>query len=254
MRDFYTRYYAAVATSAAYGEFCCRAYGRDFGQHGFADMAQLDALLGAIRLAPGNRVLDLGCGNGGIAEYISDVTGAHVTGVDFIPEAIRQAQERTAANRDRLAFRAGDIRQLDYSPGSFDALVSIDTLYFVELDRSIPQLAALLAPAGRMAIFYSHGADPEHPIATFPRETLPPDRTPLGEALARQGLHFRATDFTEADYRHAQVARQVLDELKPAFETEHNLFLYENRLGEANGIIAAVEAGAHARALYHVAS
>jgi cyclopropane fatty-acyl-phospholipid synthase-like methyltransferase len=252
MREFYTRFYAAVATSAAYGVFCRRAYGRDLGQHGFADMAQIDALLGVVRLVAGDRVLDLGCGNGGIAEYISDSTGAYVTGIDFIPEAIRQAQERTAAKRARMAFRVGDIRELDLLAGAFNALISIDTLYFTELDRSIPQMAALLAQRGQMAIFYSHGADPENPIATFQRETLPPDRTPLGEALARHGLDYRAWDFAEADYRHAQLARQVLEELKPAFAAEDTLFLYENRLGEAHGIIAAVEAGAHARYLYHV--
>jgi cyclopropane fatty-acyl-phospholipid synthase-like methyltransferase len=252
MQEFYTRYYAAIAASAAYGEFCRRAYGQNFGQHGFADMAQVDALLGVIRLAPGDRALDLGCGNGGITEYISDTTGAHVTGVDYIPEAIRQAQERTAVKRSRLAFRVGDIRELDLPPRRCDVLISIDTLYFTELDRSIPQMAALLPPGGQMAIFYSHGADPEKPIATFPRETLPPPRTPLGEALSRQGLHFQAWDFTEADYRHAQLVRQILEVLEPAFQEEGNQFLYDNRLGEAHGIISAVEARAHARYLYHV--
>jgi cyclopropane fatty-acyl-phospholipid synthase-like methyltransferase len=252
MRDFYTRFYAAIAGSRAYGEFCARAYGRDFGQHGFADIEQVDFMLGALRLAHGNRVLDLGCGNGGIAEHISDVTGAQVTGIDFIPEAIRQAQARTAAKRSRLAFRTGDIRDLNFSAGSFDALVAIDTLYFTELERSIPQMGGLLAPGGQMAIFYSHGANPENPIETFRRETLPPDRTPLGEALSRQGLRYHTWDFTEADYQHARLARQVLEELEPVFEAEDNLFLCENRLGEALGVIAAVEAGVHARYLYHV--
>jgi cyclopropane fatty-acyl-phospholipid synthase-like methyltransferase len=252
MRDFYTRYYAAVAHSAAYAEFCRRGYGQDFGQHGFADMAQVDALLGLVCLAPGDRVLDLGCGTGGIAEYISDCTGAHVTGVDFIPEAIRQAQERTTTKHARLAFRVGDMRELDLPAGSYDAVISIDTLYFTELARSVPHMAAFLVPGGQMAIFYSHGADPENPIETFPRDTLPADRTPLGEALARHGLLYRIWDFTGADYVHAQLAQQVLEELKPAFEAEGNLFLYENRLGEAHGIMAAVEAGAHARYLYHV--
>jgi cyclopropane fatty-acyl-phospholipid synthase-like methyltransferase/GNAT superfamily N-acetyltransferase len=252
MLEFYTRYYAAIASSRAYAGFCEQAYGRNLGQHGFADMAQIDALLDVSRLSPGDRVLDLGCGTGGIAEAISDATGAHVTGVDYIPEAIRQAQERTQGKRSRLAFRVGDLRDLDFPAHAFDALISIDTLYFTELDRSIPQMAALLAPGGRMAIFFSQGADPENSIETFTRDTLPPERTPLGAALTRQGLRFRSWDFTEADYRHAQLARRVLEELRPAFEAEDNLFLYENRLGEANGIIAAVEAGAHARYLYHV--
>ena len=36
MRDFYTRFYAAVATSAANAAYCTRVYGRNLCQHGFA--------------------------------------------------------------------------------------------------------------------------------------------------------------------------------------------------------------------------
>ncbi len=39
----------------------------------------------ALRLRSGDRVLDLGCGNGMIAEYISDRAAAHVMGLDYIP-------------------------------------------------------------------------------------------------------------------------------------------------------------------------
>ena len=42
----------------------------------------------------------------------------------------------------------------------------------------------------------------------------------------------------------------VAPDYAPDFEVEGNLFLHENRLGEAKGIIAAIEAGAPARYLY----
>jgi SAM-dependent methyltransferase len=91
--------------------------------------------------ARGDRILDPGCGNGGIAEYISDTTSARVSGVDFIPEAIRQAPERTTAKRSLLAFREGNIPALDFPASGFDAVVAIHTPYFTELERSIPQMA-----------------------------------------------------------------------------------------------------------------
>jgi len=87
---FYTRYYAAVATSRANAAYCQRLYGLNLCQHGFAEVAHLDQMIGICSLNPQNRLLDLGCGNGLIAEYISDRSGAHVTGIDFIPEAIQQ--------------------------------------------------------------------------------------------------------------------------------------------------------------------
>ena len=73
---WYTDYYTALPTSPATAAFCARVYGRDLGQHGYMDLPQLDALLAAADLGPASRVLDLGCGDGRIAEYVSDTTGA----------------------------------------------------------------------------------------------------------------------------------------------------------------------------------
>ena len=94
MRDFYERFYRAVAGSPAHATFCERVFGRNLCQHGFADMAQLDALIAAVQLQPGQAGLDLGCGNGMIAEYIADRTGASMTGLDFIPQAIQPTPRR----------------------------------------------------------------------------------------------------------------------------------------------------------------
>ena len=179
-------------------------------------------------------------------------TNAHVTGLDFIPEAIRQAQARTTAKADRLAFVVGDIGELDFPPGSFDTLISIDTLYFTDLASTLARMVTLLTPGGQMLIYYSHGANPEQPLAVFPLDTLPSDKTPLAGALHAQGLAYRTWDVTAEDYQHAQLKRRVLEELHPAFAAEDNLFLFENRYGEACGVIEAIEANAHKRYLYHV--
>jgi SAM-dependent methyltransferase len=180
------------------------------------------------------------------------VTGAHFTGIDYSGEAIRQAKRRAAADPDRLRFEVADMKALPFPAGSFDAVVSIDTLYFVDndLDGMLAQLRELLSPDGQILAYFSHAADPGTPIAVFPRDTLPPDKTPLAEALRRQGFTYRAWDFTEADYRHAQAMEAALIALRPGFEAEDTLFLYENRMGEAKGVQAAHEAGAAARYLY----
>ncbi len=97
--DFYTRFYDALPRSPAHAEFCRRLFGMDLGQQGFSDMAQIHALLEAVQLRPGETALDIGCGDGRIAEYISDNTGARVTGLDLIPAAIASAQRRTKSKR-----------------------------------------------------------------------------------------------------------------------------------------------------------
>ena len=248
---FYNDFYRATAASAAFASFCERVFGRNFSQHGFSDMAQLGKLLDVARLGPANRVLDLGCGNGAMAEYIADCTGAHISGIDFSPEALRQACRRSQGN-PKPAFFVMSMDALTFAPGSFDTLISIDTLYFVDIEPMIRRMKDLLAPGGQMLIFYAHGAGPGADRATFPKETLAPHRTPLGEALVRTGLSFRTWDFTRADYEHARLKKQVIEELGAALEAEGNLFLYKGALGEANGVMGDVEAGVQARYLYHI--
>lgn len=109
-------FYTAVDHSAAHAEFCRRVFGRNLCQHGFADMQQIDALIASLELKPGDRVLEVGCGSGMITEYIADRTGAHITGFDFSPQGIEQAQRRTVDKRERFTFVVGDINALEVHP------------------------------------------------------------------------------------------------------------------------------------------
>jgi SAM-dependent methyltransferase len=253
VKDFYNAYYAAVEHSQAHRAFCERVFGKDLCQHGFTDLEQLKLLRQVTQLGSAQRVLDLGCGNGMIAEYLSDRTGAHITGLDYISQAISQAQQRTAAKSDRLAFVVGDINRLELPSSAFDVVLSIDTMYFsADYTATIRELKAALRPSGQMAIFFSHGREPWVPKDEFPKETLPPDKTPLAEALRANDLTFRTWDLTLQDYQLAQRRKAVLAELRPQFEAEGTLFIYENRLGDAEGIRQAIEDGLHARYLYHV--
>jgi cyclopropane fatty-acyl-phospholipid synthase-like methyltransferase len=250
MWNWYRRYYSAAPGSQAHGALCERLYGRDLCQHGFADMQQVGRLLGVLHLRPGSPVLELGCGSGGIAEYISDLTGAHVTGLDNSPEAIALAEQRALPKADRLRFVLGSMDHMEFPVAAFDAIIAIDALYFTDLDRTVAQMQTVLKPDGEMGILYSHGADPQVPIAVFPRQTLPPDKTPLAQALQRHRLTYQTWDLTQDDYQHAQRKKAIAEQLRPQFEAEGNLFLYENRHGEAEGVMAATEAGAHRRYLY----
>jgi cyclopropane fatty-acyl-phospholipid synthase-like methyltransferase len=254
LRDFYNRYYLATATSKAYAAFCERVFGANYAQHGFSDMAQVDSLLAFLNLRPGDRVLDLGCGNGGIAAYIASQTGAFVTGIDYVPEAIRQAQARTREVTRRLVFRVMDIGRLDYPPGSFDALISIDTLYFTDLPDTVRQMKSVLKPGGQMGIFFSHGVSPGNPAETFDYESLHPNQTPLAAALSKHGMRYKVWDYTAEDYAHALLKKKVAEDLKAELEAEGNLFLYRSRYGEAVGVLKAIDADAHRRFLYHVRS
>ncbi len=251
MKRFYNQFYAAVGHSRAHHAFCERVFGMDLHQHGFADLEQLHLLIEVTHMDAVARVLDLGCGTGMIPEYLSDCTGANITGLDYAAEAIRLARERTAAKAGRLAFMVGDINRLELPAEAFDVILSIDTIYFSEdYTTTIRALKQALAPGGQMAILYSHGWEPWNAKEDFPAETLPPDKTPLAQALQANSLAFQTWDLTRQDYDLAQHRKEVLTELKPQFEAEGTLFIYENRIGDAIGISQAIEEGLHARYLY----
>jgi CheY-like chemotaxis protein/SAM-dependent methyltransferase len=253
MHDFYEEYYTAIPASRAHAAFCENAYGKDLGQHGFVTMEQLAKLIDVTGLSPQSRALDLGCGNGMISEYLSDMTGAHITGLDYIPQAIAQARERTHAKCERLDFVVGDLTLMSLPPDSFDTLLSFDTIYFSDdYAETIRRWRALVNSNGQMAIYFSHGVDPDHPRETFDVTTLAPDKTPLAHALELNGLDFRTWDFTADDYTLAKRKKEVLEKLKAEFDAEGNSSLYENRIGETLGVMSAIESGMHARYLYHI--
>jgi ubiquinone/menaquinone biosynthesis C-methylase UbiE len=247
---WYTDFYIVTQNSPANDLLCEHLFGKNLNQQGFMDMEQLAKLLEVTRIGPGSRVLDLGCGSGQISEYISGISGAFVSGMDYIAAAILQAQQRTRTKSDRLEFKLGNLDHLEYPPASFDTILAIDTLYMPnDLVDTLKQMKTILAPGGQMAIYYSYATweDPQHL-----KEHLLPEHTPVAEALTQVGLSFKTWDFTQADYQHAVLKKKVAEKLRSAFEAEGNLFLYEMRMGEANGVSGAILSGNAVRYLYHV--
>ncbi len=251
MRDFYEQFYTLAPTSPAHSEFCQRVFGADLCQHGFVDMDQLNALIDLADIRAGRRVLDVGCGVGMIAEYIADVTGAHVTGLDYIPVAIETAAQRTIAKQHQLLFMVGDINAIDLPRQTYDLILSLDSIYFSDdYRRTVRQFATALKPGGKLVFGYGHGREPWIPIEHFDRATLAPDCTPLAQALIMNGIPYETVEFTEADYRLAKLRQAVLTDLRPMFEAEGTLFIHENRMGDALGMADAMERGLHRRYLY----
>lgn len=96
---------------------------------------------------PGARILDIGCAGG--AELLA--RRGHVTGLDL---SLRAAE--TAATRYPCAIR-GDVRGIDFSPGSFDAIVSSFTWEHMmpgEKDLLLEKFQAWLRPGGKAVLLF----------------------------------------------------------------------------------------------------
>lgn len=103
----------------------------------------------AQRISPGERVLDVGCGPGGVARAVAEDAGANVVGIDTDPAMIARAREQAAHERAR--YIVGDALT-DLPPGPFDVVILSNVLEHIE-DRPA-FLRGLLASArpGRLLV------------------------------------------------------------------------------------------------------
>jgi cyclopropane-fatty-acyl-phospholipid synthase len=119
-----------------------------------AQLAKKRHLAAKLLLEPGKRVLDIGCGWGGLGLYLAGIAGADVTGVTLSQEQHAVANERAA--EAGLARQARFLLQ-DYrdAQGSFDRIVSVGMFEHVGVDHYgafFRQCARLLADDGVMLL------------------------------------------------------------------------------------------------------
>lgn len=95
-----------------------------------AQQAKLKRTLNEVRLQPGQRLLEIGCGWGGLAEAAVQEFDAQVTGVTLSREQLVWGQRRMlqAGLVDKVDLRYQDYRDLpaQYADQPFDAIVSIE--------------------------------------------------------------------------------------------------------------------------------
>jgi len=245
MHDGFSAQLVRDAKSRVFAEYCRRVNGVGHFQYNIVDVPQLDRLIESLSLRPGDRFADLGCATGALTVEIARRTGAHGVGLDFAEPAIMLAREQTADN-ERVSFVTGNMNTLELPGPDFDAIVAIDTLYFVDdLPAVVGDILARLKPSGRFATFYSSTRRP----ADAP-ETLSVDATRLAKALQSHGAEYEATDFTSAAQALWRRASLATEDLKEAFFEEGEQETWESRDRENREVLSNHEAGLVARHLY----
>ncbi len=107
----------------------------------------------ALGIAPGERVLDVGCGTGLVTEHVADLVGptGHVLGIDPLPARIELARRKARPN---LAFEVGDARDLSLiADASFDVVFLNAVFHWLpEKTGPLTAFARVLRPGGRLGI------------------------------------------------------------------------------------------------------
>ena len=148
-----------------------------------------------LDLRPGHRVLDIGCGFGGMALFLARNYGVHVTGVTLSTEQLKIARERAAKQGlTRLVdFRLEDYRR---TRGPFDRIVSVGMFEHVgrpHYGQFFSRLNALLADDG-VALLHTIGRQqPPSPINVWMRQNIfpgayLPSLSQLAPVLEKQDL------------------------------------------------------------------
>jgi cyclopropane-fatty-acyl-phospholipid synthase len=177
-----------------------------------AQVAKKRHIAAKLLLAPGQRVLDIGSGWGGLAIHLASEAGVDVTGVTLSTEqhAVATARAAHAGLADRVRFHLCDYRELT---GWFDRIVSVGMFEHVGVNhfgRFFAKVRELLAPDG-VALLHSIGrmGGPWSTSNWIRRYIFPggyiPAMSEVLPAIERQGLW--ATDIEILRLHYAETLR-----------------------------------------------
>jgi cyclopropane-fatty-acyl-phospholipid synthase len=199
-----------------------------------AQQRKLENICRALRLQPGERFLDIGCGWGGLILYAAQNFGVKALGItlserqaEWARERVRQAGLESRCRVENLDYR--DLKEV----AAFDKVASIGMVEHVgakQLPRYFERIKRLLRPGGA---FLNSGisrpvSEPSHRPASFTDTYVFPDGElePVSEMLAEAetaGFEVRASENLREQYgltlrhwvrrleKHAEEACRIID-------------------------------------------
>lgn len=124
-------------------------WARDWERYDAAAASYHRRLLDAAAVQPGERVLDVGCGNGQVARDLAAL-GAKAVGIDLSRQMLDRARELAAGSAE---FVEGDAQVHPFVDGQFDVVLSrFGAMFFADRAAAFRNLARATAPGGRIVL------------------------------------------------------------------------------------------------------
>ncbi|QXZ08816.1 cyclopropane-fatty-acyl-phospholipid synthase family protein [Comamonas sp. Y33R10-2] len=165
-----------------------------------AQLAKKRHIAAKLLIEPGQRVLDIGCGWGGLSRYLAEVAGAaHVTGITLSTEQLAGAQHKASqsTHAEKLDYQLVDYRDMNREEhGSFDRIVSVGMFEHVGTgfyDAFFRKCHELLSDDGVMLLHFIGNSDvPDFNNPWIERYIFPgghiPSMSEFTPAIERSGL------------------------------------------------------------------
>ena len=193
-------------------QYSCAYFDGDDRDLERAQLAKKRHIAAKLLLKPGQKVLDIGCGWGGLALYLASIADVDVTGVTLSVEQLdiahRRAQE--AGLQDKVTFRLQDYRD---ETGPYDRIVSVGMFEHVGRQgyrQYFEKARDLLTDDGVMLLHSIGRFDEPSPINPFIRKYIFPgaDLPSMSEVMSSvepTGLH--STDIELLRLHYAETLR-----------------------------------------------
>lgn len=127
----------------------------------------------ALGIAPGDHVLDIGCGHGAsLAAIAARAPKGRVVGADPSPLMVDMAvrRNRRLVRKGRAKVVVAGAEALPFADDTFDKALCVHVVYFwTDLDACLREIARVLKPGGRLALLFRTDADAAA-VATFPAD------------------------------------------------------------------------------------
>jgi len=136
----------------------CQGYDEYLDSGGTVLPTRMQTAFDLAALAPGMKVLDVGCGRGEIVLHAAR-EGVLAWGVDYSVDALRLAErvleEQPDELRQRMHLERSDAQHLPFADSSFDRVFMLDLvehLYPPQLERALREAHRVLRTGGRLVV------------------------------------------------------------------------------------------------------
>lgn len=127
-----------------------RPFPNEEGRNSRQTQLEVPALVRALGLPPGARVLEVGCGRGIALPVLERMCGPRrLVGLDIDGDLLMEAADNLREHGTRAELCLGDVRRMPFADESFDVIIDFGTLYHIARPQAaLGEIARVLAPGG----------------------------------------------------------------------------------------------------------